>query len=158
MRVELGNIAPKTVAFDGDQRVTYIEVPDDYTYVVAEPGAVMRIGRDNDVEVESAADLATQALVHIARQSGGMSHIPDQEALLAVRGAWEAHSDAPPAWVWSDNEPFMVLLGAFFDCPIGRPDGVEFTHHTAAGPPGVLPRDAEVDAEISTANAPSEEA
>jgi hypothetical protein len=140
MLVELGNVAPLLAENDGHPRVTTMVVPDSYTYEVA----------------DSSDQLATDSLMHIARSSGGVTHMPDQEALLSVVGAWQLESGARPTWVWSDNENFAVLLGKYFDCPVGRPDNLEQTHHTMMGAPGSAGRDAEADAAVSTANEPSE--
>ncbi len=121
MRVELGNRNPTA---PGAQKpaVTYVNVPESYTYEVA----------------DSAEQLATDVMREVVR-GGGVTHLPDQEAILAVSAAWNNESSGSPAWVWSDNEDFAVLLGHFFGAPVGRPDDVEQTHHTNAGPPGVGP-------------------
>jgi hypothetical protein len=139
MHVELGNTAPTTVSGDdGAPRVTYVNVPEEYTYA----------------EADSAEELAGEALQHLARSAGGVTHMPDQEALVAVNAAWQTQSAGKPAWVWADSEPFAVLLGKFFDCPVGRPDDVEQTHHTYAGAPGTG-SSAEADAVYSAQNEPS---
>jgi len=149
MQVELGNTAPTTVAPDAadpdgvvwEPRVTYVNVPDEYTYVVA----------------DSAADLADETLKSLGRASaaGGVTHMPDQEALLSVNAAWGTQSSGKPTWVWSDNPEFQTLLAKFFDCPAGRPDDVEATHHTLAGAPGNAGPDAEAAAAVAVADAPS---
>jgi hypothetical protein len=151
MLVEMGNVAPASdAAGPAVCRMTIYG-----TYVVADKGARMTIGHGNEVVVESAADLAAHAAAHLGR-AVGVTHLPEQEALLNVRALWMDESQAPPSWVWSDDENFAVLLGEFFGCPVGRPDDVEMTHHTVNGPPGVRGRDAEADAAISTANEPTE--
>jgi hypothetical protein len=38
------------------------------------------------------------------------------------RGVWDNHSNAPPAWVESDNEAVAIILSAQYGCPIGRPE------------------------------------
>ena len=151
MQVQLGNANPTRIAPDGVDdngrdvflapRVTTISVPNTYTYVVA----------------DSAADLANETAANLGRAVDGITRMPDQEALLAVIASWRAESSGSPTWVWSDNEDFAVLLGHFFDCPVGRPGDVEATHHTDAGPPGVGPVDAEAAAKIAVANQPSED-
>lgn len=126
MRVAFGNEAPTRIDRDtqgAEPRVTYIEIPDVYTYAVA----------------DSAADLARETMQHLATAPDGITHMPDQEALLAVVASWRAESTKPPTWVWSDNDDFAVLLGQYFDCPVGVPDDVEDTHHTVSGPPGTGP-------------------
>lgn len=150
MQVQFGNnyptrITPDSVDLNGRDvfnapRVTTVSVPDTYTYVVA----------------DSAADLANDTAAQLGRAVDGITRMPDQEALLAVIASWRAESSGTPSWVWSDNEDFAVLLGHFFDCPVGRPTDIETTHHTDAGPPGVGPVDAEAAAKIAVANQPSE--
>jgi hypothetical protein len=122
MLVELGNDTPTA---DGVQTpaVTTIGVPDSYSYEVA----------------ASAKDLASEVAAHVGRSSNGVTRVPDQEALLAVVAAWRAEAAGDPTWVDCDNNDFAVLLGEFFGCPVGRPDDVESTHYTNAGPPGVGP-------------------
>jgi hypothetical protein len=175
MRVELGNRNPiseydeddtfvrgvRREMLDGPPRVLVVTVPDDYTYTVAEDGAEMQVGRSSDgsarlVHPSSAAALATEVAAHIGRAVDGISQIPDQEALLSVIGAWRRESNGMPSWVWSDNDDFAVLVGAYFECPVGRPVDVEATHHTPAGPPGVAGRDADTDAAVAVANDPTE--
>jgi hypothetical protein len=121
MLVELGNSSPVSDA--SLPAVCYMTVPDVYTYVVA----------------DSAQALADETAAHLGRASGGATHLPDQEALLSVVAAWNAESLLPPLWVWSDNDDFAVLLGHFFNAPVGRPIDVEQTHSPPAGPPGVGP-------------------
>ncbi len=116
--VEMGNLNPNAVGAEGPA-VTYIGVPDSYTYEVA----------------KSAETLANDVAAHVGRASNGVTRLPDQEALLAVVAAWNAESGGSPEWVWSDNKDFAVLLGRFYDCQVGRPDDIEATHHTNAGPP-----------------------
>lgn len=126
MRVAFGNAAPTRIDRETQgtaPRVTYIEVPDSYTYEVA----------------DSAADLARETMEHIATAPDGITHMPGQEALIAVVTAFRAESTKPPSWVWSDNADFAVLLGRYFDCPVGVPEDVEETHHTLSGPPGTGP-------------------
>lgn len=165
MKVELGNAKAVRVPEDRNgPTVTYVEVPDDWTYEVAQDGARMTIGPDGDpVEVTSAADLADRALSHITNAMlfrDGIFHLPGQEALLGVMAAQQQEGVGAPLWVWSDNEDFAKLLGAFYNCPVGRPDDVEDSHFTNAGPPGVGPlSDAENEARAAEAqaNQPNEE-
>jgi hypothetical protein len=130
MQVELGNSSPHAVIdgdvqplHDGAAAVTYYSVPDTYTYVPA----------------PKAADLANEVMRQVVGGQEGITQMPDQEAVLAVVQSWRFHSATSPAWVWSDNDDFAKLLGAYFDCPVGRPDDVEDRYHTNAGPPGVHP-------------------
>jgi hypothetical protein len=161
MEVRMGNPSPvKVLEERTSPTVFYCSVPPILTYVVAESGAEMRIGRDASGkshvrEIKSAAALAEAVAGHIGRSVDGITHLPDQEALLAVIASWRAESAGTPLWVWSDNEDFAVLLGEFFNAPVGRPDNVEDTHYSDAGPPGVGPRDAEADARVAVANEPT---
>lgn len=123
MLVEFGNPNPSHT--DNKPVVTYLPIPDAYTYVVA----------------DSAADLAAEVKSHWANaliERDGITNLPDQEAILIAQAAWRAESrGGKPDWVWSDNDAFAVLLGHFFDCPVGRPDDVEARYFTDAGEPGV---------------------
>jgi hypothetical protein len=119
MQVELGNNNPTHEGATGPA-VTYCSVPDTYTYEVA----------------DSADDLAMEVMREIST-GGGLTRLPDQEAVLAVVAAWNNESSGKPGWVWSDNEEFEVLLGKFFGCPVGRPEDVEATHYTNSGAPGI---------------------
>lgn len=123
MRVEFGNPSPHHAptgtkeALPGPA-VTYLQIPDSYT---------VTDGAD-------ANDLAKQLAL------GGVTNLPGHEALLSVihqGGMWAAHGDAIPSWVWSDNPEFARQLSDWFGCPIGRPDDIEASHYTHAGPPGV---------------------
>lgn len=57
--------------------------------------------------------------------------------IISSTGLWVKHSDVSPSWVYSDNEAIANLIADHFECPVGKPDDVELTHWTAAGPPGV---------------------
>lgn len=165
MKVELGNAKALRVAEDRDApTVTYVEVPEEWTYEVAESGARMTIGPDNVVEVTSASALASAARDHITNAMlfrDGIFHLPGQEALLGVMAAQQQEGGGVPLWVWSDNEDFAKLLSEFYGgVPIGRPDDVEQSYFTDAGPPGVLPlSDAETEAlaAVAVANEPTSE-
>lgn len=127
MRVIFGNEAPTRT--ENTPTITQIDVPDSYTYEVA----------------DSAADLAKTVMNEVATAPDGITRLPGQEALLAVQAGWRAESTKPPTWVWSDNEDFAVLLGQYFNCPVGAPDDVEDTHFTFSGPPGTGPMYAHPD-------------
>ena len=133
MRVAYGNSSPTHPGAEGPS-VTYQTIPDNYTYVVA----------------DSAADLAAEAKAHQAdalMNNNGITRMGEQEALLAAVAGWRANSAGDPDWVWSDNEPFGVLLGAYFGVPVGIPDDVEERYRTYSGPPGVGPVNTDPDAE-----------
>lgn len=73
-----------------------------------------------------------------------VSHLPGHEPVIAIIspvGVWKSHAQpgTKPTWVWSDDPETERLISEYYDCPRGRPDGVEDTHHTNAGPPGVVP-------------------
>lgn len=140
MQVKMGNPAPTTsnIADRTEPTVETMTVDPSYSYVPAyDDGETQTIGRGRDVDVTSAVDLANEVAAHIGRSVDGITHVPGQEALLSVVAAWRAQSYGNPTWVWSDDEDFATLLGAFFDAPVGEPGDVEATHHTDAGPPGV---------------------
>lgn len=158
MLVELGNMIP--TADTVGPAVTYMSVPEEdlygnQTYEAAKSGALMEVGINQTREISSAADLAVEVMRQVS-SGGGITHLPQQEAVLSVIAAWNSEGNTRPAWVWSDNERFAVLLGEFFGCPVGRPADVEQTHYTVAGPPGVFPPDAEALAAEAVANDPSE--
>jgi hypothetical protein len=117
MQVELGNPNPTHLGTIGPA-ITYVGVPDVYTYEVA----------------DSADDLAMDVMREVST-GGGITHLPAQEAMLSVVAVWNNESSGSPSWVWSDNEDFAVLLGKFFGCPVGRPSDVEETHYTYSGGP-----------------------
>ena len=127
--VEFGNPAPTAQIADGyrGQVVTYCgPLPDDpeYGYTPHEDASVLA--------GKLARHMATAAVPRVGDISDGTGH---HEAFQTAIASWRAESYANPTWVWSDNEDFAVLLGQFFDCPVGRPDDVEATHYTLAGPP-----------------------
>lgn len=164
MLVEFGNANPKKVLEDrAEPTVTYVSVPDTYTYVVADSGVRTDVAGES-ISVESAAELAAVATTHLSQSllfNDGITHLPDHEALIACMTVWQQEGGGgAPLWVWSDNDAFATLLGAFFGCPVGRPVDVEATHHTDAGPPGVgVDREllSEAAAAVAVADRPSEE-
>jgi hypothetical protein len=137
MLIEMGNPAPTTT--ENSPAVTYFSVPDTYGYVA----------HDSAVELANAiarhlVALPDPRVTRLGDVSGGTG---DHEAFLAVLNGWRAESSGMPSWVWSDDEDFAVLLGAFFGCPVGRPDDLEATHFTTAGAPGVFPPEPAPDPE-----------
>jgi hypothetical protein len=149
MLVELGNTLPDT----GEPDVINVSVPDIYTYVVADGTNDMELGAGNVATPETAAELATHVMRDISVGDPDLTHSPDQEALISVVRTWAAYNrSGSPTWVWSDDDNFAVLLGCYFASPVGRPDDVEETHHTASGPPGVGPAAAEIDPTSSEEN------
>lgn len=145
MLVELGNpTAHECVDSDGvhvheprdSPAVTYITIPDD-------------VGADGNrlYDVTAGADVRDIAL-HLA-QNGDLTRLPGQEALLSIvhtaGGLWAHHGAEKPSWVTvagddtAKADELERLISEFYNCARGRPDDVEDTHHTAAGPPGVGP-------------------
>jgi hypothetical protein len=121
MHVELGNAAPRDVNHS-DPAVTYIEMPDENTF-------------DPAVNLDEFRSHLSDSVFN-----DGITHRPDDEALLEIvapGGLWSKLSTAKPTWVESDNADMARLLGAWFDCPVGKPADVEETHHTYSGGPGV---------------------
>jgi hypothetical protein len=117
MQVEFGNPLPASV--DASPVVTYTTIPDSYTYKPA---------KDADV-------LAGEIAMDVMAGDPAITHLPDQEAAVAMVSVVRAECLGQPTWVWSDNPKFATLLGKLFGCPVGRPDDVEVTHYTNAGPP-----------------------
>ena len=119
MIVEMGNATPNPNIVDhGDPCVyTWTDNGGEYTHVAE--------GRPNGKD----------ALVHVL--SSVVTRLPDHEAFVSVTRDWPNHSDVPPTWVTSDNEDLAQMLAEAYGCPVGKPEDVEATHHTAAGPPGV---------------------
>ena len=83
--------------------------------------------------------------MHLARNSD-ITRLPGHEAFLSIAhisgGLWQHHGAEKPSWVWCDNSDLGQLLSQFYECPILSDEdlrGVEDTHHTLAGPPGVTP-------------------
>lgn len=130
MLVEMGNPAPTRT--ENAPVVTYFNIPNEYGYQAHESADVLA--------GKLARHLATAtAVTRLGDVSDGTG---DHEAFLAVTNGWRAEANAAPTWVWSDNEDFATLLGAFYDCPVGRPDDVEDTHYTSTGgEPGQHPED-----------------
>ncbi len=76
------------------------------------------------------------ALLHVL--TNGVTHLPDNEAFVSIVRDFPNHSDQPPSWVASEDCPDLALmLSEAYDIPVGKPEDVEATHHTLAGPPGV---------------------
>lgn len=79
--------------------------------------------------------------------TSGVTHLPGHEALVALThplyGVVAQHFDPTgqqPSWVHSDNPELARQIAEFHGgIPIGKPANVEETHHTQAGPPGVVP-------------------
>jgi uncharacterized protein (DUF2252 family) len=97
MLVELGNPNPVHLG-PISPAVTYLHV--EGAYLPADVGVEMEVGSGQLRPVESAADLAVEVMRQIAR-GGGITHLPDQEAILSVIAAWNAESSGAPSWVWS---------------------------------------------------------
>lgn len=123
MYVEMGNAAPHEYRGDSPEpfpltgpAVYRISIPDSYT-----------------MEPADASELA----LHVVQRPGmltpgvaAVSHLPDQEAFVAVVSDWPHHSAQGPSWVESDHEELERVLAAFYGCDVGKPDDVEDTHVT----------------------------
>lgn len=128
MLVELGNAHPKNAFQDGPV-VTYVNVAHTNT-------------DDLTIDVSSLkAHLVEQALN--AGDAYAVHNFPGTETLTEmfnpVGGFWREHSnDAYPSWVACDEDPNLAAhIAAYAGCPVGRPENVEQTHYTNAGPAGV---------------------
>jgi hypothetical protein len=120
MLVEFGNPTPKNVSHS-DPVVTYVNVQGDHQTF------------DPNVNV-------AEFKAHVAdanENSEGVTHRPDDVALLTITNLWPAHSSKKPSWVDSDNPDFARVLGEFYGIPVGAPADVEATHWTKNGGPGV---------------------
>lgn len=126
MLVQFGNVAPRENGEPMDRDapcVTYVNL--------------------HEMEFEAPdtlGGLKTRLLDALSR-SDGITHEENEAVLSMVHpgGIVSTHSGSAPSWVWSDDEAFGAFLGDYYDCPVGIPEDVEDTHHTMAGPPGVIP-------------------
>lgn len=103
------------------------------------PKAVQQRTADDGSTVAESLDGERVTYINIPNEDVNLS-----EAFTTItdpRGAWGAHAAQgdSPSWVYSDNAALQMLLAQHFGCVEGRPDNVEATHHTLAGPPGVGP-------------------
>ena len=129
MLVQFGNTAPLEDGVPQERDapcVTYANLHD-YKF---QPGA----NSVGDVKMHLADAIVTRQ---------GVTHLPGQEALIAVvhptDGIVAKHTNGKPSWIWSDSPDLAKFLGEYYGCPVGIPEGVEDTHHTMSGPPGVVP-------------------
>lgn len=109
-------LAPRAVPFLGEN----------------EDSVVVVIGNDAVAQVTEAPD--EHGLVahrRVARPDLGRRHTtfgpfpadwPPGEMLQALVHAWPHHSDAPPAWLESNNAAFEALAAAELGCAVGCPD------------------------------------
>lgn len=118
MIVEMGNPTPHNV--DHDQPVVYYW---------ADPNPDTPPVPDDHANGKDALLRALQSVI--------TRDIP--EAFLSVVRDWPSHCDQNPTWVQSDDVNLAQMLSEAYGCPVGRPEDVEQTHHTYAGPPGVGP-------------------
>ena len=130
MFVLLGNSSPKdkggAPADLNCHAVTQVNIPDHYTV---------------DANVET--DALKQHVLESAVTNDGITHSPDNEALLALvhpSGIWANHSFTPPTWVQCDNADFANAVSKYYGgIPTEAPADVENTHYTLSGPPGTGP-------------------
>lgn len=130
MQVKMGNESPHAHILPGEHDGS----PCEYIWIVPDEAGYTHVAEGRMT--------GAVAMLHVLRSQGGaILHLPDHEAFVSVVTDFQAHSSiGTPTWVWSDNEDLAKMLSeAYDDCPIGRPDDVENTHHTDAGPPGVGP-------------------
>lgn len=95
--------------------------------------SIIALGNTAPIEPVKVDD--TTAVERIARPELGnqvtIFNVPDTldvgQALLTVSQVFASHhSDAPPAWVESDDETIAAVLARQYGCPVGRPvDWVE---------------------------------
>ena len=121
MRVQMGNATPHANIVDHSDPVVYTwdDQGGEYTHVAE--------GRLNGV----------QALQHVLTTQ--VPHLPDHECFVSIVNDWPNHSPNPPSWVEADDPDLALMLSEAYGCPVGAPEDMEMTHHSAAGPPGVGP-------------------
>lgn len=145
--IELGNHAPHSLPEDGAPCVTTIHIPDadetgagGYTH---EPGLTANEFRSH----------YTDALLY----RGGITHLPEHEALLAIVNAWPRQGREKPAWVKVHHREDVYthqgvkkgalttkkaagdleqFLREFYQLENEKPADVEDRYHTKFGPPG----------------------
>lgn len=146
MLIELGNADP--ILKEGDTphegwHVTYAEIPDDPENFGDGHHAYQQV-------IDSAFDGAALRS-HLGEQmldaDGRVTRLPGHEPVLAIAspfGVWRAHakSGTKPKWinlVEGDEKAkeTVRILADYYGCDIGRPVGLEDTHWTLNGPPGV---------------------
>lgn len=88
--------------------------------------------------VEEGRPNGREALLEVL--TSPVTHLPDHEAFVSVVTAWQNEGNGKPTWVYSEDCPDLALMvSEAYGCPVGRPDDIEDTHYTHAGPPGVGP-------------------
>lgn len=149
MQVILGNPKPQRCVMDeagnhaghepvdpgGPPHVTYLTIPEgDGGY-----GLVLPDGFEDrsDSDVRS---FAAEMALHLV-QHPDITRLPGMEPFLVpthpMGGCWNHHSSDTPSWVHSDNAALEKLLAGFWGVPAGLPEGLEDTHTTRFGIPGV---------------------
>lgn len=78
------------------------------------------------VKIDEASDAVTRVPRPDLGNQETIWRIPGDESLanvtrLVTEGWSSHHSDAPPAWVESDDPLVAEILSREFECPIGRP-------------------------------------
>ncbi len=142
MLVELGNPAPvqKPAIAPDAPVVTYASIPEG-----VDANGVPLYGVDPSVDLAAVRDhYQITPPGEPGMNPDGVTHLPGHEALIAlthpILGIIANHGTAPPSWVWSEHDELARQIAEFHGgIPIGRPDGLEDTHTTLAGPPGVIP-------------------
>jgi hypothetical protein len=148
MLLELGNADPILPEGDTERAgwcVTYVEIPDDPDNFDEGHHAYQQV-IDPTFDGEALkAHLSEQLLFG----DGRVTHLPGHEAVVALTspfGIWAAHakSGTKPKWInlvqGDEKAREVVRIAAdYWGCDVGRPVGMEDTHHTWNGPPGVGP-------------------
>jgi hypothetical protein len=148
MLLELGNADP--IMEPGDDpltgwAVTYVDIPDDPDNFAEGHHAYQQV-IDSTMDGEKLRRHLGDAML---LSDGRVTSLPGHEPVIAVAspfGIWRAHAKqgTVPKWinlVEGDEkaQETVRILADYYGCPVGRPVGLEDTHHTWNGPPGVGP-------------------
>lgn len=146
MIIELGNHASANRGVDDAPKVTTFHIPEadkkglgGYTHV---PGKI-------------SVDEFKQHRQEAVDYRGGLTRLPDHEALLAVVSGWSSQSNAAPEWVKvtphsaglglkDAGDDIERFLQEYYRVDKPMPADVEARYHTRYGPPGVGPIPGEV--------------
>lgn len=136
MEVMMGNATPHQCDTSGGGHAhVLLDHGEPCTYNWGDFGALTH---DSDAGLDGLA-----SGVHVL--SNDVTHLPESECFVSIVSDWPHHSPNPPAWVWASDPDLARMLSEFYGCPVGVPEDLEDTHHTAAGPPGVGPTPAPLE-------------